>query len=340
MSIQYKKHESERLRSLAYQWMQAANSDEMAQRKVLWRSIKDLKPVRPMIHFETCSIDGFVKEQELECQNEYLKNVERMLLMYIKHYNTVGDDIVIEPYLQLAWKIGMSDYGIDISIRKAKDSMGFVFNGVINTPDDLDRLKERPFYNDSEKVLLVKNILEDIFGDILPVRLGNLEILTAEEVGFNPLVGINVPAISFEVIQLLGQKNMLLNFLGIKGKIQPRYTEDKKRNIPTDQNSLFIIAVLNYYEKTKDKEFLEKNYEKIKKAIDWYECELIIEDWYCSWADNIRKKGKVLYTNVLYCKALISFSEICKIMGKAQKSKISGSKEIGEEKESHTSANN
>ncbi len=103
----------------------------------------------------------------------------------------------------------------------------------------------------------------------------------------------------------VGQKSMILNFLGIKGKIQARYTEDKKDNVPTDQNSLFIIALKHYVDKTGDIDFVKKNHSKIKKVIDWYGAgDLVVEDEYCSWADNIRKKGKVLYTNVLYCKAL------------------------------------
>jgi hypothetical protein len=208
--MDYKKHESERLRNLAFQWMEAADSDLMKERKRLWKSLKDLKPVRPMIRLETCPIEGFIKDEELECQNAYLRNTERMLLLNVKHHDMIEDDIIIEPYFQLAWKVSGSGYGIDVKMRRAKDSLGLVFDSAINKPEDLDRLKEQTFYNDSENVLSLKQALEDIFGDILPIRMGNVEILTPEEIGFNPLVGINVPAISNSVIQLLGQKNMLL----------------------------------------------------------------------------------------------------------------------------------
>lgn len=210
MSIDYQKHESERLRNLASQWMEVAQSDVMEERKNNWRALKDLKPIRPMIHLETCSIEGFVDDQELKCQNEFLKNVERMMIWYVKHFNMIDDDIILEPYLQIAWKVSSSDYGIDIIKRESKDTMAFVFDCVINDPDDVDKLKERTFYNDSDDVLSLKQALGEIFGDILPVRLGNVEILTTDEIGFNPLVGINVAGISNVVIQLLGQEKMLL----------------------------------------------------------------------------------------------------------------------------------
>jgi glycogen debranching enzyme len=114
----------------------------------------------------------------------------------------------------------------------------------------------------------------------------------------------------------IGQKNMILNFLRIKSKrIRARYTEDKKNNVPKDQNSLFIIALWNYLQKTNDIEFAKQNYEKIKKTIDWYNTdELIEEEWYCSWDDNIRRKGKVIYTNALYFKALHDMHKISKLI--------------------------
>jgi len=92
------------------------------------------------------------------------------------------------------------------------------------------------------------------------------------------------------------------------------------------KNSLFIITVLKYYEKTKDKSFLGKYFENIQKAIEWNFSRapnniLIEESYYATWADALRKKGKVLYTNVLHCKACFDFSKICRILNKKTKSK-------------------
>ena len=109
-------------------------------------------------------------------------------------------------------------------------------------------------------------------------------------------------------------------------KIFPIYYNDKdiifKRAKSVDPNSLFVITSLQYYKKTRDKEFLMKNYERIKKGIEWYnshnrnEFGFIYERGYCNWADSIKKHGFVLYTNLLYYKALKDFSEISRTVNR------------------------
>ena len=112
-----------------------------------------------------------------------------------------------------------------------------------------------------------------------------------------------------------------------KQKTRARYTQDKMFSYPTDQNSLFIISFYNYIQKTHDYTFLEKHSTKLKKAIQWnLLCDidkdyLMEEKNYATWADSIKKSGKVLYTNVLHCEALRAFSELCKIANKKNDSK-------------------
>ena len=105
-----------------------------------------------------------------------------------------------------------------------------------------------------------------------------------------------------------------LKFLNIKikSKYHARYREDKLRHIPTDQNSLFIIALNEYIRNTKDKKIFNKNYKKIKKVIDWNGNNLIKEESYSGWTDSIKKKGYVLYTNIFHCKDLYYFYNLSK----------------------------
>lgn len=97
-----------------------------------------------------------------------------------------------------------------------------------------------------------------------------------------------------------------------------------KGNVPffdyVDGNSLIIIAFEKYLEKTSDTDFAENNYEKFKNAIDWYENKLengfIREHLLANWMDTIFKNGHVLYSNVLYCQSLESFSKIARLLKK------------------------
>ena len=116
---------------------------------------------------------------------------------------------------------------------------------------------------------------------------------------------------------------LVLKVFGIKvkGGVLPRYSQDKGFNKPTDQNSLLIISFYSYVKETNDLDFLEENLVKLEKCIEWNQKQdidndlLMEEGEYASWADNIRKKGKVLYTNVCHCHALFCLSEVFGIKG-------------------------
>ena len=121
----------------------------------------------------------------------------------------------------------------------------------------------------------------------------------------------------------IGSYNIILKLAGIKGKgkdIKPRYCEDKLGNITTDQNSIFIISFLDYIKKSNDYNFAKENFNKLEKIIKWNNSQdidkdgIIEENYYAGWADSVKKKGKVFYTNILFYGALKSMSEICNVL--------------------------
>lgn len=121
----------------------------------------------------------------------------------------------------------------------------------------------------------------------------------------------------------VGQKNMLLKFLGIYSKkTEARFIEDKGISIPSDSNSLFMIVANDYLQASGDNAFILSHFDKIEKAMEWNFTrdddgdELMEEGHYAGWADSLKKRGKVFYTNVLHYKAITSFAEICRTLGK------------------------
>ncbi|MFT5171391.1 MAG: glycogen debranching enzyme [Candidatus Marinamargulisbacteria bacterium] len=120
----------------------------------------------------------------------------------------------------------------------------------------------------------------------------------------------------------IGQPHILLKFMGFDAKIpKARFKEDKGVSVSTDNNSLLMIVAEQYISQAKDKEFAKEYFEEFKKVIDWNftqdrDDDLLIEEGsYAGWADSLKKKGKVLYTNVLHCKAADSFAKICGLVG-------------------------
>lgn len=197
-----------RLRNLAQRWIEIASSDITENRKYLWTRLHDLNPVRPMILFETFSVNGYITDDDLKCTNEVLRIVEKTMVSSIKQFDDLGDDIVLEKYFRIPWKITKSNYGVEIKEHHAQNSLAYKSNCPINTPEDLSLLTNRTFSVDRNSSLQLKGILEDIFGDILPVLIGNYDNFFPD-LGFNPFTGNNFVGITMDVFKLIGNENMM-----------------------------------------------------------------------------------------------------------------------------------
>lgn len=83
-----------------------------------------------------------------------------------------------------------------------------------------------------------------------------------------------------------------------------------------DGQCLMVIAAIHYSRKTEDLEFLKEHWAKLVKAIAWTEMalknNLLTQGAFADWADSIAHTGRVLYTNVIYWKALKEMTESAK----------------------------
>jgi len=206
------KKDKDIIRDLAKRWIEIANLPVMADRKRLWKKINDLNMERPMLLVESNFIDQYIPDRELLCSNEYLRNTERHMRWIIKHFDEVGDDIVVEKYFRLGWVFTESDYGVRLVEQHAEDSkggnLGYTYNFPIKTPEDLKRLKIRTRTVDKEKTLAYKSQLEEIMSDILPVKVSNWDPFHST-LGYTPWVGNNFIGVAMYVFKLLGNENML-----------------------------------------------------------------------------------------------------------------------------------
>ena len=93
------KHQVKSLRTLAARWMEHAADPIMEERRRQWRAIKDLKAEKPMILVETCMLPDYIGQDELVCEDPYLRNIEKSLYEIVRHADEIGDDIVVDPVL-------------------------------------------------------------------------------------------------------------------------------------------------------------------------------------------------------------------------------------------------
>ena len=83
-----------------------------------------------------------------------------------------------------------------------------------------------------------------------------------------------------------------------------------------DGQALLVVAAINYSREADDKDFIRSHWDSLVKAVSWIERsakdpngELLIQGPFADWADSIDRRGRVLYTNVLYWHALQEMAE-------------------------------
>lgn len=204
------------IRGLATKWMEFASLPVMAERKRLWKAVHDLKAERPVILFETAWIDGYVAADEILCEDPFLRSVEHSMRITLRQAEELGDDLVVEPYYRLGWKMVLSDYGVPVEIRAPMDaekSIAYSFSFPLATQDDISKLRRRTMGVDREKSLRLLRTLEDVMGDILPIKLGNYDPFISEfdvgefgDLGFN---GNFFFGLTWQLYRFIGNERLL-----------------------------------------------------------------------------------------------------------------------------------
>ena len=191
--------ERETLRRLARRWMELACLPVMAERKRLWTALHDLRGERPMVLFESWTLEHYVGEEELACSDPDLRDMERLMRRMIRQVEEIGDDLVLEPHWKVYWKIDASDYGVDLQVTHADDAHGgdvaYAYNHPIRSVDDIQRLKPRTWQVDRAATLSQADRLDDLFGDLLPIELQG--------------TGTHAPSLTGDLFRLAGNENLM-----------------------------------------------------------------------------------------------------------------------------------
>lgn len=103
--------------------------------------------------------------------------------------------------------------------------------------------------------------------------------------------------------------------------IRPKYVSGHN-TISLDGNGLLVMAALAYANAAGDSQFIGAYWEALKQAVTWLESFALESDGllhqgvFSDWADSIAREGRVLYTNVIYWKALKDMAEASRKYGK------------------------
>ncbi|MCL2528510.1 MAG: hypothetical protein FWE42_08850 [Defluviitaleaceae bacterium] len=167
--------DKQKLRELAKQQAEIAALPIMKEREALWYALNDGCTKHPLVAMEFHGIKEEVYPA-LTCQDPLLKGVERQLAYNIYNHKYFNDDRVIPAFVKLRVPNHFQPFGYKHpDLKTASDpGMGYMFvHAVEDMEEDYAVFQPSVFSVDSglEKANGQKQVIEEIIGDILPVKL-------------------------------------------------------------------------------------------------------------------------------------------------------------------------
>ena len=189
------------LRGLAERKAGIASEPVNLERRDLWYSHDVGGSGRPMVLAEIQGVlDETLPDSMLQCGDAWARSVERNLRNQIYEFEVLKDDHVAEPYYDLIWQVEIGNYGVEPVVFHA-DNRGKLDARRWEAPikdlsKDFAKLHPRTYSVDREATLHEKDTLEQVFGNILPVRMRG---------GFWWTLGM-----TWAAIDLIGLENLML----------------------------------------------------------------------------------------------------------------------------------
>lgn len=166
-------HDRKILRELARKQYEYSQTEKNQRRINEWYEHNDLKGRRPMIHLEMGTFASEIIPQKLRCEGELARRTEEQLYLNFLNQELFDDDMVTPDRFILYYDNWFTLFGIEIHKKEAKEgSVGHEFSSVVeDLEEDYDKLGITDFGVDLETTRKKKQMLEETFGDILPVEV-------------------------------------------------------------------------------------------------------------------------------------------------------------------------
>lgn len=164
------------LRELAKRQYEDSQSPMMQQRIQDWKLLNNFLPGRrPMIHLEMGTFQEEILPSRLRCQGEFARQIEAELYKNFLNFELFDDDRVVPDYFPVYWDINFTLFNHPFQVKFITDDkgrhLGQEFNLIIDDlHDDLPKLGQTVYSVNREKTKQKISALQNIFGDILPVK--------------------------------------------------------------------------------------------------------------------------------------------------------------------------
>lgn len=166
------------LRGLASEVAERAATSDNAEKRQAWYALDAGQGGRPMILAE---LQGLSDDQldpsitECRCTTELGRAAERSLRTAIYQHDVLRDDHVIEPYINVNWRVTTTDYGVAVVYNVPKGDgrlTARTWDSPIKDLDcDLEKLRPREFCVDRDATMRDFERTASLFDGILETRI-------------------------------------------------------------------------------------------------------------------------------------------------------------------------
>ena len=160
----------QRLRNLANRQLELANSTENQRILKQWKALEEGRREEPTVRLLFSNFCDEVISPRMECQSDLGRDLEWQMLITTCGRELFGDDTPISPTFDVNWNTWCAPFATEPKITRS--AKGYHIDNVINDlEEDFDKLRFGSFGVDREATKRRIELVEDVLGDILPVRM-------------------------------------------------------------------------------------------------------------------------------------------------------------------------
>ena len=177
MKYEVSTQERQILRELAKKQAFYANQECNLKRREEWYRHNEQQGERPLVHLEMGTFEQEILPERMRCTGEFARQIERTLYGNFLNQELFGDDRVTPDYYGMGYDSFFTLFGLPVKVEGARDAAGNASVGhhfipqIQDLEEDWDKLGETQFGVNPQDSLERKAALEEVLGDILPVRL-------------------------------------------------------------------------------------------------------------------------------------------------------------------------
>ena len=160
----------QRLRNLANRQLELANSPENQRILKQWKALEEGRREDPTVRLLFSNFCDEVITPRMECESDLGRDLEWQMLITTCGRELFDDDTPISPTFDVSWNTWCAPFATEPKVTRS--SKGYHIDNVINDlEEDFHKLQFGSFGVDREATRKRVELVEDVLGDILPVRM-------------------------------------------------------------------------------------------------------------------------------------------------------------------------